>query len=113
VNTSDAISRNHFGLMFIAVQKPASKPVVIHVARKKDREYIFASGSGHSRPTILAKFRLRYSQRKMMTVVCHVVNLPVNREERLRINGGPCLSALSCSSLDLGAVESRSVIVPQ
>lgn len=48
-----------------------------------------------------------------MTVVCHVVNLPVNREERLRINGGPCLSALSCSLLDLGAVERRSVIVPQ
>jgi hypothetical protein len=35
--------------LFIAVQNPASKPVVIHVARKKDREYMFANGSGHSR----------------------------------------------------------------
>lgn len=42
-----------------------------------------------------------------MTVVCHVVNLPVNREESFRINGGPCLSALSCFSLDLGCCEKQ------
>ena len=85
----DAKSLNHFFLIRIAVQNPASSAVVIHVARKYDRLYRLASGSGHSSPTILAKLREIYSHSSVMTSVCQAVNLFDRALDSFRRKGGP------------------------
>src|SRR3954453_14238299 len=95
VNMKDARSRNLLFLIFIAVQKPASNAVRIHVARKNERLYRFSRGSGDSRPAIFEKFRATSSQRRGMTTDCQGVNRFDRRADSLRRTGGPCLLPLA------------------
>lgn len=95
VKIMDAKSRSHFRLIFMAVQKPASNAVVIHVARKYDREYRFANGSGLSKPHILAKLRHMYRYKSVMTTVCHAVRRFESRADNALRTGGPCPFPLS------------------
>lgn len=88
-NTIEAKSLSHFFLIFIAVQKPASKAVVTQVARKYERLYRLARGSGDSKPVIFAKFLAVYNHNSEITRVCQTVSRLERRLERVRRRGGP------------------------
>lgn len=98
LNTILKKSRGPFLFIRIADQKPASNAVVTHVARKYDRVYRLASGSGHSRPRSLPKLRAIYRYRSVMRTDCQAVSFLERILDMRRRIGKPWQSPLQVSS---------------